>query len=125
MKIEIEFEEIVGFGRLHQNGFSLESKGKEFLDYCVSLPGFLPYVFVHQGQHAGKIFAANPQQLKAALVSTFLAEPAAAPALNDLEGGDEAAMRQVIEETKPAWRNHGDAAAPAAGGDNPSLSNSQ
>jgi hypothetical protein len=75
IKLEIELEEFSGFGCLHQDGFSIEGEGLNFLTYCVTVPGFLPYIHVHQGPLAGKTFKTKPEAFKASLISAFLAGP--------------------------------------------------
>ena len=71
MKLEIELVELKGVGRLHQEGFSIESDGETFLRYCTTVPAGLPYIFVHKGPHAGKIFAVNPADMIKTLETTF------------------------------------------------------
>jgi hypothetical protein len=79
MKIEIELHELKNVGFLHQEGFDMTDgiTKKNYLSFCTTVPGGLPYIFIHEGRHAGKAFIVKKASMIDALHATFFAKPAA------------------------------------------------
>lgn len=74
MQLTLELTELSGLGRLHQEGFKLESDGEVFLEYCIQVPNCLPYIKILKGPFAGRTFAVNPDEMMQALDETFFTQ---------------------------------------------------
>ena len=65
MKVEIEIEEVPKTSMyMWEEGFTLKEGKKEVLVFGTTVPGGLPYIFVHDGPNEGKRFYIKTEEMK-------------------------------------------------------------